>query len=104
MMGMGKALKFAGALLAAYAITCGALFVVMLQSPDVFSGVMRHVPWPAMMALPFRSLWLTARGGSVRLGDPAPDFFLENVDHREHFRLSSLRGQKPVVLVFGSYT
>ena len=104
LMGMRKVLKIAGALLLIYAITCGAFFALMLQSPDVFAGVMKHVPWPAFVVLPFRSLWLTARSGSVRAGDPAPDFLLESLDHKERLRLSSLRGQRPVVLVFGSYT
>ncbi len=101
---MKRLLKIAGSLVAAYALTCGLFFVLMLQSPDVFAGVMKHVPWPALMALPFKTLWLTARSGSVHLGDPAPDFVLESIDHKEHFRLSSLQGKKPVVLVFGSYT
>jgi len=40
----------------------------------------------------------------VSVGDMAPDFALESPDHKSSFRLSSLRGEKPVVLVFGSYT
>jgi hypothetical protein len=29
---------------------------------------------------------------------------LESPDHKNTFQLSSMRGEKPVVLVFGSYT
>ncbi|MGD0571377.1 MAG: hypothetical protein ABSA78_23520 [Candidatus Sulfotelmatobacter sp.] len=87
-----------------YAIICGALFTAMLQSPDIFARTMRHVPWPVFVVLPFKSLWINARSGHVNVGDLAPDFSLESADHRSHFRLSSLRGQKPVVLIFGSYT
>jgi peroxiredoxin len=56
------------------------------------------------VALPFKPLWQVARAGSVNVGDMAPDFSLESPDHKSSFRLSSLRGEKPVVLVFGSYT
>jgi peroxiredoxin len=34
----------------------------------------------------------------------APDFALQTTDHSNTVQLSSFRGQKPVVLVFGSYT
>jgi peroxiredoxin len=56
------------------------------------------------MVLPFKPLWNVARNGHVRVGDAAPDFTLETADHKSHFQLASLREQKPVVLVFGSYT
>ena len=39
----------------------------------------------------------------LRVGDPAPDFNLKGMDGGE-VRLSSFRGQRPVLLVFGSYT
>lgn len=39
----------------------------------------------------------------LRVGDPAPDFKLKRMDGGE-VRLSSFRGQRPVLLVFGSYT
>jgi len=87
-----------------YAAVCGLLFALMLQSPDVFARSMSHVPWPAFVVLPFKSLWMKARSGQLSMGDVAPDFSLESADHKSHFQLSSLRGQKPVVLVFGSYT
>jgi hypothetical protein len=101
---MKKLLAVAGIGAGLYAVICAALFAVMLQSPDIFARTMRHVPWPAFVALPFKSLWMKARSGHVSVGDLAPDFFLERTDHKGHFQLSSLRGQKPVVLVFGSYT
>lgn len=87
-----------------YAVLTVLLFGVMLQSPDRFAATMKHVPWPAFVALPFKPLWQVARAGSVNVGDMAPDFSLESPDHKSNFRLSSLRGEKPVVLVFGSYT
>ena len=101
---VGKLLKILSAVLVLYAVLCGLLFAAMLQSPDDFAQTMKHVPWPAFVVLPFQPLWNVARNGPVRVGDVAPDFSLESVDHRSHFQLSSLRGQNPVVLVFGSYT
>jgi len=96
--------KIAVALVALYAILTALLFGVMLQSPDRFAATMKHVPWPAFAALPFKPLWNVARKGDLRVGEMAPDFSLESPDHQAQFQLSSLRGQKPVVLVFGSYT
>jgi hypothetical protein len=96
--------KIALAIVALYAATTAMLFGVMLQSPDRFAATMKHVPWPAFVALPFKPLWQVARAGSVNVGDMAPDFSLESPDHKSSFRLSSMRGEKPVVLVFGSYT
>jgi|SRR5580700_12044666 hypothetical protein len=96
--------KIAVSIVALYAVMTAVLFGVMLQSPDRFAATMKHVPWPAFAALPFKPLWQVARRGNVNVGDMAPDFSLETPDHKSSFRLSSLRGEKPVVLVFGSYT
>ena len=96
--------KVALAFVGVYAALTALLFGVMLQSPDRFAATMKHVPWPVFAALPFKPLWQVARAGQVSVGDMAPDFSLESPDHKSSFRLSSLRGEKPVVLVFGSYT
>jgi hypothetical protein len=96
--------KIALAIVALYVATTALLFGVMLQPPDRFAATMKHVPWPAFVALPFKPLWQVARAGNVNVGDMAPDFSLESPDHKSSFRLSSMRGEKPVVLVFGSYT
>ena len=56
------------------------------------------------MVLPFESLWMSARAGHLHAGDVAPDFTLKTVDGTAQVTLSSFRGQRPVVLVFGSYT
>jgi hypothetical protein len=99
-----KLLKVGGAMLALYAAITATLFAIMLQSPDKFAGTMKYVPWPAFVVLPFKPLWNVARKGHLAVGDMAPDFSLESPDHKSTFQLSSMRGQKPVVLVFGSYT
>ena len=47
---------------------------------------------------------MAATNPNVALGSPAPDFRLPTLDHRSTVQLSSYRGSRPVVLVFGSYT
>ena len=37
-------------------------------------------------------------------GDVAPDFALRDANGENPVRLSGLRGQKPVALIFGSFT
>lgn len=39
-----------------------------------------------------------------KAGDMAPDFTLQNIAGTEITTLSDSRGQKPVALIFGSYT
>ncbi len=85
---------------------CGALYAVMRQSPENFARVMARVPGPvAFLVLPFETLWMRARAGSLQVGDPAPDFSLAKLDKSAQVRLSALTAQgQPVVLIFGSYT
>lgn len=101
---MRKFLKIAGVVAVLYAVACAVLFAAMVQPPDKFSAFMAKLPRPFMYALPFPPLWSIARGGKLHVGDAAPDFSLDTVDHKSRVALSSFRGQKPVVLVFGSYT
>ena len=65
---------------------------------------MSRVPPLAMMVLPFKPLWMSARAGSLAVGDPAPDFALPTLHRDRVVKLSEEIRQKPVVLVFGSYT
>ncbi len=101
---MKRLLKIATALLLAYGMVVLAFYIAMRQKPGVFGRVMSATPNAAFVVLPFKSMWLSARRGSLRPGDNAPDFLLESHDHKAKVQLSSFRGQKPVVLVFGSYT
>jgi len=39
-----------------------------------------------------------------RAGDLAPDFTLKDIQGKDSITLSDFRGQKPVALVFGSFT
>jgi len=40
----------------------------------------------------------------LKVGDLAPDFTLPTLDGKTEAKLSTFRGQKPVVLIFASYT
>ncbi len=40
----------------------------------------------------------------LKVGSPAPDFKLKTADGKREVQLSSFKGKRPVVLVFGSYT
>ena len=44
------------------------------------------------------------REGSLKVNDVAPDFYLMERHGVERVRLSSFKNEKPVALVFGSYT
>jgi hypothetical protein len=92
------------AVAALYLLALVGLYTAMRQPPERFGAIMAHVPMPAMMVLPFRQLWMSARGGHLSIGDPAPDFELLTADHSRSVRLSSEYRERPVVLVFGSYT
>jgi hypothetical protein len=98
------AIKVVLVLAVLYVAASAGLYWVMRQPPEVFGGVMRYVPMPTLMVLPFKPLWLRARAGHLKVGDAAPDFALATYDKKSSVQLSYLRGQKPVVLVFGSYT
>jgi len=95
--------KFAAIFAVVYVAISAGLLVVM-RRPVVFSAVMRHVPAPFMMVFPFKPLWYAARWGRLKVGYAAPDFNLPTADRRSSVSLASFRRQKPVVLIFGSYT
>jgi hypothetical protein len=99
-----RLLKIAGVLVVIYVLLLAGLFAAMCQPPDVFGRIMSKTPDVAFFLFPFKPLWLIARKGRLKVGDIAPDFSLHTVDKKSLVQLSSLRGQKPVVLVFGSYT
>jgi hypothetical protein len=98
------ALRIVAAVAIVYVAMSAGLYVAMKQPPDVFGRVMMHMPLPMMIILPFEPLWMRARAGSINPGDQAPDFSLPTLDRTQTVQLSSFRGSRPVVLVFGSYT
>ena len=97
-------LKYAVLVLVVYTVLLSGLFVVMLQPPATFGRIMSKLPTLAYFLFPFEPMWLVARRGQLKVGDPAPDFALKTADSSQVVRLSSFRGQKPVALIFGSHT
>ena len=89
-----------------WVLSSAALYGVMRQSPEQFARVMARIPGPVpFLVLPFETLWMRARAGALQVGSPAPDFTLMRLDKTAQVQLSSLTAQqRPVVLVFGSYT
>jgi hypothetical protein len=85
---------------------CGTLYGVMRQSPEQFGRVMAKIGGPIpFLVFPFETLWMRARAGTLQVGSAAPDFSLTRIDKTATVQLSALTAQnRPVVLVFGSYT
>ena len=92
------------ALLALYSAAFAGFDYAMHQPPETFAKLMMHVGPTPFLLFPFERMWKSARAGHVRVGDASPDFTLPLLDHSKTVTLSSFRGTKPVVLVFGSYT
>jgi hypothetical protein len=76
----------------------------MSNGPEAIGRFMSAVPGPLYLVMPFETLWNRTRAGTLAVGDVAPDFELPTLDGATRVRLSSFRGKRPVVLVFGSYT
>ena len=90
-----------------YAVLFGVVLTAMLQTPGRFGLFMKHAPAGLVWgALPAPRMWLWARRGDLVAGAPAPDFTLSRHGGTgsDRVTLSSNRGHRPVVLVFGSYT
>ena len=104
-MAMGKLVLggFAG-VAAVYGMLTAGMYYAMVQPPERFGAIMSHVPMPAMMVVPFEPLWNRARGGTLQVGDAAPDFTSPRLDHGGPVRLSDELRARPVALIFGSYT
>jgi hypothetical protein len=94
------------ALVVVYIARCGSVAVAMHQTPERFGAFMKRMPAIVVWGgLPAKRMWLWARRGDLAEGDPAPDFNLRTTqDRARRVALSSYRGDRPVVLVFGSYT
>lgn len=98
-------LTILAALAATYVVLFATVLTAMLQPPERFGLFMRYMPGVVVWrGLPAPRMWLWARRGTLSPGDLAPDFTLPTLDRRERVTLSSHRGRRPVVLVFGSYT
>jgi Iodothyronine deiodinase len=76
----------------------------MRQPPEVFGRVMARMPMPAYFLFPFETMWTDARKGTLKPGDTAPDLNVQMLEGKQPLALSGLWANRPVVLVFGSYT
>jgi hypothetical protein len=99
-------LRGAAVLLVLYLCFAAYVWWAMHQTPETFGRVMAKMPGPVpFLIFPFETAWMQARAGKLNLGDAAPDFSLVKLDKSDHVQLSSFaRQQRPVVLIFGSYT
>jgi len=97
-------LPTAAFLIAAWLCFLGYINWAMHQSPEVFGHVMARMPMPAYFVIPFETMWSRARKGHVDMGDTAPSLTAKRLDDKTPVELGSLWNEKPVVLVFGSYT
>ena len=97
-------LKWLLLLVVLYAVMVCGFLTAMYQPPRVFGRIMSKAPEIAFLVVPFKQLWFIARRGRLNVGDLAPDFSLSTADRKARVQLSSFRGLRPVVLVFGSYT
>ena len=102
-LNLRRLLKFCVAFGIVY-VGLAAGLVTIMRRPVLFGEVMRHVPEPLMMLVPFKQLWFLARSGGLKNGDTAPAFHLPTADNKSLISLASFRGQRPVMLIFGSYT
>jgi hypothetical protein len=99
-----RLLQVCAGVLVLYLFVLAGFAFAMRQPPDRFSRLMSHVGPVPFMIFPFETMWKDARRGALHLGDRAPGFALPLVDRSATVHLASLRGVRPVVLVFGSYT
>jgi len=82
----------------------GYIYRAMRQPPEVFGHVMARMPMPAYFLFPFETMWTHARGGTIQPGDIAPSLTVKKLEDKSPIQLGSLWAERPVVLVFGSYT
>ena len=88
-----------------YALLFTVVLIAMCQTPSRFGRFMRYAPAPIVWgALPAQRMWLWARRGALEVGDEAPTFTLPYHDGKGTVSLAQHRGERPVILVVGSYT
>jgi hypothetical protein len=101
--------RIAAGALALYLCISAVVWVVVSLPPARFAAIMSKLPTsenpgPLFMIVPIGPLMMLARSGHLHPGDLAPDFRLRVLHSQETVQLASFRSQKPVVLIFGSYT
>lgn len=87
-----------------YATLLFAVNRAMHQPPEQFGRFMSKMPVAVFLVSPFETMWTRARAGALNVGDSAPNFTLPTFDKSAQVNLETIRKDRPVVLVFGSYT
>jgi len=93
-----------GFLLCRLAVPCGLRELGHASAPEVFGHVMAKMPMPAYFVLPLETLWMRARKGQLSVGDAPPGLTVKKLEDHTVTDLASLWADRPVVLVFLSYT
>jgi len=85
-------------------LCCGvvAALALLLATGSAWSGQRRPRTRPGARGVQRRRV--PRFEDKLKPGDLAPDFELKSLDGKQTVRLSSFRGKKPVLLIFGSYT
>jgi len=96
--------KVAASLAVLYLLALSGFYYAMKQPPETFSRLMMHTGPVPFLLFPFETMWKQARAGALQVGNPAPDFRLSLLDGSGPVQLSTFRANRPVVLIFGSYT
>jgi hypothetical protein len=91
-------------LVCGYATLLFAMNRAMHEPPEQFGRFMARMPIAVFLVAPFETMWTHARSGALHVGDTAPDFTLTTLDKTAQVNLATARKDRPVVLVFGSYT
>jgi len=87
-----------------YLAVVGAVYHAMHQPPETFARRISGLPRVLLYdLLPFYRMWVSARRGPLRPGNPAPDFDVASVAPQGRARLTDFRG-RPLLLLFGSYS
>lgn len=88
---MRKILRRIGLAVAVLAVIGFGVAVYLAGSPRDAYGMLRYAVWQMS-------------SGEVQAGDAAPDVELVALDGTTRFNLRDRLGERPLVLVFGSYT
>jgi hypothetical protein len=96
--------KTAASFAVLYSLMLGGFYYAMKQPPETFSRLMMHTGPVPFLLFPFETMWKQARAGALQVGNLAPDFRLPLLDGSGLVDLSTFRANRPVVLIFGSYT
>lgn len=79
-------------------LVIAGLLIVSFAALSLLAGGPRNLYGLVRFALPHMSQ------GELRVGDTAPDVQIAVLDGRSTFHLHERIGQRPLVLIFGSYT